>query len=127
MPYIKKEAREALKGMEQVTSAGELNYLLTTKILTEPNRFSFKLWLKHAIKNYVDLNGESYQTFNDILGAASGALVEYVRRTGTVSQYQVDVQEVVSQWYLDEVGPYEDRKIKENGDVYPNGTKNPWH
>jgi hypothetical protein len=39
----------------------------------------------------------SYQTLNDIVGALEGAKLEFVRRV---------------------VNPYEDQKIKENGDVY---------
>jgi hypothetical protein len=41
--------------------------------------------------------GQSYQTFNDISGAMTEALAEFRRRI---------------------IVPYEDRKIKENGDVY---------
>lgn len=42
--------------------------------------------------------GISYQTINDIIGALEGAKAEFYRRV---------------------VVPYEDKKIKENGDVYP--------
>lgn len=41
--------------------------------------------------------GQSYQTINDIIGALEGAKAEFQRRV---------------------VAPYEDSKIKENGDVY---------
>lgn len=46
---------------------------------------------------YALLKGTSYQTANDIIGALEGAKLEFYRRY---------------------VGPYEDRKIWENGDVY---------
>jgi hypothetical protein len=49
------------------------------------------------IKAYLRTKGISYQTFNDILGALEGAKLEFNRRI---------------------VAPYEDIKIKENGDVY---------
>jgi hypothetical protein len=39
----------------------------------------------------------SYQSINDVLGALEGAKLEFYRRV---------------------VGPYEDRKLQENGDVY---------
>lgn len=47
--------------------------------------------------NYADCKGLSYQTINDIVGALEGAKAEFQRRV---------------------VAPYEDTKIKENGDVY---------
>lgn len=49
-----------------------------------------------AIK-YMDYKGKSYQTINDIVGALEGAKLEFYRRVAA---------------------PYEDTKIKENGDVY---------
>jgi hypothetical protein len=48
-------------------------------------------------KSYVSAKGLSYQTINDVVGALDGAKVEFQRRV---------------------VGPYEDKKINENGDVY---------
>ena len=47
---------------------------------------------------YIDAHGKSYQTINDILGALEGAKLEFYRRVAV---------------------PYENRKISENGDVYP--------
>ena len=48
-------------------------------------------------KQYMNKKGLSYQTINDIVGALDGAKVEFQRRV---------------------VAPYEDKKIRENGDVY---------
>ena len=42
--------------------------------------------------------GPNYQTINDILGALEGAKQEFYRRVAV---------------------PYEEQKIKDNGDVYP--------
>jgi hypothetical protein len=47
---------------------------------------------------YTQHHGLKYKTINDISGACNEALAEYRRRV---------------------VGPYEDTKIEENGDVYP--------
>jgi hypothetical protein len=49
------------------------------------------------IEDYVAGNGLSYQTINDVLGALDGASKEFYRRIAA---------------------PYEDQKIKENGDVF---------
>jgi len=49
------------------------------------------------ILKYIQTKGRSYQTISDILGALEGAKLEFYRRV---------------------VAPYEQYKIKENGDVY---------
>jgi hypothetical protein len=53
--------------------------------------------LTKVVKDYLEQFGISYQTMNDIVGALDGAKVEFQRRI---------------------VAPYEDKKIKQNGDVY---------
>jgi hypothetical protein len=50
-----------------------------------------------VIKEYMEHMGLAYQTINDIVGALEGAKMEFYRRIAV---------------------PYEDIKIKENGDVY---------
>ena len=60
-------------------SVGGLNYILTTTCLY-----------------YLKTKGESYQTYNDIIGALECCKLELYRR---------------------KISPYEDIKIKENGDV----------
>jgi hypothetical protein len=85
MPYIKQVSRKRLKSIteqfknNEILSAGELNYLITT-----------------MINSYLNLNGENYQNYNDILGALEGAKLELYRR---------------------QIQSYEDKKITENGDV----------
>lgn len=49
------------------------------------------------VSKYVDENGPSYQAFNDAIGVLECAKLELYRRL---------------------VAPYEDRKTKENGDVF---------
>lgn len=63
----------------RATTAGQLNYQLTT------------LCQDYLYKN------ESYQSYNDILGALEGCKLELYRR---------------------KIANYEDKKIEENGDVY---------
>lgn len=50
-----------------------------------------------VVTDYILAKGLSYQTINDIVGALEGAKLEFYRRIAA---------------------PYEDTKIKENGDVY---------
>lgn len=87
MPYITKERRDALDGivvqMEKLidskSCAGDLNYLFTNIALI-----------------YLSNVGESYQAYNDLIGALEGCKLELYRR---------------------HVAVYEDLKIKENGDL----------
>ena len=48
--------------------------------------------------DYIERYGECYRTFNDIMGALEGCKLELYRR---------------------KIGFYEEKKIKQNGDVYP--------
>jgi len=77
------------------------------------DRLKFKKTLEHILPPHTagELNyclscicqlyllyaGESYQTHNDIMGALSG---------------------VQQEWYRRKVAPYEEKKIKENGDIF---------
>jgi hypothetical protein len=54
--------------------------------------------LTKLVIQYAQTKGLSYSTCNDIVGALEGAKAEFQRRV---------------------VAPYEDMKIKLNGDVYP--------
>jgi len=80
MPYIKEENKWRLNRGGLPSTPGELNYVLTEEALS-----------------YLRDKGESYQVYNDIIGALEGCKLEMYRRM---------------------VAPYEDKKIQENGDVY---------
>jgi len=79
MPYITEESKNYLE-MSTPESPGQLNYKLTM-----------------IVKDYIEKMGESYQTYNDIIGALECCIQEVYRR---------------------KIVPYEDKKILENGDVY---------
>lgn len=83
MPYVNNATRDRmLVTLEShPTTAGELNYIFTMIAL-----------------DYLGTNEESYQTYNDIIGALEGCKLELYRRM---------------------VAPYETKKRIENGDVYP--------
>lgn len=61
------------------------------------NAGEFNYVLTLLCQEYFDNNGGRYQQINDIIGALEGCKLEFYRRV---------------------VAPYEDVKIKENGDVY---------
>ena len=80
MPYIHPERKKLIDGGTDKMSSGDLNYLITKLII-----------------RYMEAKGESYKTFNDIVGALDNAKDEFRRRV---------------------LHPYEDMKLLENGDVY---------
>ena len=53
--------------------------------------------ITQVIRDYWDFHGPAYQTINDIVGALEGVKLEFYRRIAV---------------------PYEEQKIKDNGDVY---------
>lgn len=66
MPYIHDYRRRALAHYPEhgtITSAGELNYLITLLLI-----------------DYTEAKDVSYQTINDIVGALEGAKLEFYRR-----------------------------------------------
>jgi len=98
-------------------TAGELNYRITMALLHGP--FPLKRTLRIICDDYIKDNGLSYAKINDVIGALIGASIEYTRRTDETDQDDVVADTVVT-FYRDVAVPYEDKKIKENGDVYPN-------
>ena len=83
MPYIdyktKKEINKIQFNTSPIGSCGELNYAI-----------------HKLLENYLDNNGLSYQSINDIEGALSCVKQEFYRRIAK---------------------PYEKKKLKENGDI----------
>lgn len=83
MPYIPQEDREDINDNGRFCTpadCGELNY-----------RFAM------IINDYIHKHHNSYQTFNDIIGALACQSQELYRR---------------------KIAPYEDMKCNKNGDVY---------
>ena len=84
MPYIKQEDRSKFTDMfcnlPEFKTPGEFNYAITM-----------------VCKEYLSDKGESYQTYNDLIGALECCKLEFYRRAVTI---------------------YENKKIDENGEVF---------
>jgi hypothetical protein len=94
MPYIKQKDREELdKGYGLIPS--EETGVSTALVPESPGEMNY-LFTRIALI-YAKTHGVNYQTINDVLGALEGAKNEFYRRVAV---------------------PYEDKKIKENGDVF---------
>lgn len=88
MPYIEQERRDKIQDNWEVESIGELNYAITKKILR---------YLIRKIGNTPHKLEPNYADWNEIMGVLECIKQEIYRR---------------------KVAPYEDKKKKENGDVY---------
>lgn len=93
MPYIKEARREQIL-IKKPFPTGWQKLIVIEEIQTAGElNYAITELLKSVFKN----SDQNYQAINDIIGAIEGAKVEFQRRI---------------------VAPYEDTKIKENGDVY---------
>jgi len=124
MPYIKADdgRRVALRNGEPALTAGELNYQIF-------------YYIKHYSKDYcvldIDINVEkeiykfiqnflgsnpNYQKYNDITGVLIRCKKELVRKLNIPIEY-LGIFDWILESFDDEIARYEDKKIKENGDV----------
>lgn len=81
MPYLEKSRRKAVETkLLCLDTGGDINYLVT-----------------QICQTFLELKGESYSTYNELIGALECCKLELYRR---------------------KCSPYEDKKIIENGDVW---------
>ena len=134
MPYLKNESKS--KALKKQTCAGELNYALTVLFLC-----------------YLDRNRECYQTYNDIMSTLADPFVlpkpleikepKTARELGSMvsfvigkyisdnhsADYQLDLRGCFlccsMEFYRRMAAIYEDKKMEENGDVFPVRVKEP--
>lgn len=132
MPYIEKTARlrMAIRGSTP-ENAGELNYLFTLSYIDVLNEVAplddLPQALTSAIDRYIWGKEPKYQLYNDVMGALVSSSAELCRRkvcpNPVIMQRLYDIASVVDftggEFYNNIVIPYEDHKIEENGDVYP--------
>lgn len=119
MPYIDKSRREELakEVVREAKTRGELNYLITLRMIEELNK-----------------RGKSYNNMNDIIGEMKDNYysLDHIEK----SKFQKDINSIkewaritytekvgviecaVLEFYRRVVAPYEDEAIKRNGDVY---------
>ena len=74
-----------------------MNLLIKVLDMPADNAGQLNYVITLVVISYLNKHGKKYQTMNDIVGALEGAKAEFQRRV---------------------VAPYEDEKIRQNGDVY---------
>lgn len=92
MPYIKQKHRKKLLLEEMMYTTGR--ECIDFELINNPGELQYVMSI--IFKSYIERKGLNYQNCNDVMGALAGAQMEFYRRV---------------------VVPYEDSKIKENGDV----------
>ncbi len=126
MPYITARERIDIADGNDPLTAGQLTYLITVKGLAAgANRHD----ILNLLRRYVDEHGKSFQVFAEVLGACTAARLECQRRHRDhgsrghrkleAAAYQLEwaVRAAAEDFYSHVVGPYEDTKIAENGDL----------
>lgn len=121
MPYIAQEERAQAKW--EPRTPGQLNFAITCVLIEAQSLAKISL-LSDALCELVNGYWErkkwmGYTAINDVLGALDGALLEYKRRTRSPAKgLGLIIGDVAQTFYDTFAVPYEERKIKENGDVY---------
>ena len=72
-----------------------LNVFLIDSTIANPGELNYVI--TKIIKSYLEYKSKNYSDYNEVIGVLECAKLEFYRRA---------------------VSPYEDKKIKENGDVY---------
>ncbi len=118
MPYIEGQAnRMGLAfGSMLPKTPGELNYILTVRVVE--NNFSLEgVW--DLMTDYIERKGKNYTVLNEVMGALTCCYLEMDRRAKPLAiRYGDDFGTLAGRLYADIIAPYEDIKIKANGDVY---------
>ena len=137
MPYITQEDRDRIYNSIRVTdesvlkTPGELNYMVTTathnylekhglsythcdEVMDVLERFKAMLILGDDLIIHGDHSLHDRQV--DLIHVISGILDNYDLGVSTIGTFSC----IISEFYRRVVVPYEDIKIKENGDVFPN-------
>lgn len=95
MPYIKQERRGQIIHTDDVFGDGEIFTSINLDTINNPGEMNYAI--TEMMKNYLERKGVSYTNMNEVIGVLECAKLELYRRM---------------------TAPYEDVKIKENGDVY---------
>jgi hypothetical protein len=117
MPYIKQRERDILATI-QPANAAQLCYVLCELVaapinnVQEAYRAVFDGYIAGFPKEEV-----SWKTYAEVMGAILGTVSELGRRK--LNYDRQPLMDAFAKWYYEVVGPYEDAKITENGDVFP--------
>lgn len=99
--------------------SGELNRAITKLFIAFTSEEALERDLVKLLAKYEHDQKPRYATFNDIIGALECAYLEhYRRRSPHGGSIDLVVTRVKWAYYEAVIAPYEDKKIKEHGDIY---------
>jgi hypothetical protein len=103
-------------------TTGELNYNITMALALYGPGLRAETIIDEFVTRYTQIKGLSYQTINDIMGVLVCAASEINRRIGKSHPFKADdnlifLSDYMDKWYNLVAAPYEDKKIKANGDL----------
>src|SRR5262245_21668776 len=123
MPYIRQDAKDDLHFL-QPRDVGELTYKFTLIALSEQHYSDKYNDLLYAAKQYKEGSEKRFQQHAEVLGAFRATFREIGRRldccslaTGVIADGKWALETAEIDYYQQVIGPYEDTKIKTNGDV----------
>lgn len=120
MPYISSDAKADLKH-RQPNNVGELTYVFTKLALHGSYYMETYNNLAYAARQYMSFETPKFAKYAEVLGAFAAAKLEIVRRNaggfGRTADARWALETAMHDFYMAEVGPYEDTKIIANGDV----------
>lgn len=119
MPYIAgKERRAELRGGAIAQNAGELNYQISKRVISQSNERGHTILedMAHYLEQYLGKT-PNYQKWNDIIGVLVCSSEELLRRELIEPRTYYDYNKLICQIYDNYIAPYEDSKIISNGDI----------
>lgn len=131
MPYLSESRKRAMdSGLCLPTTPGDLTYLMTKSLLDLDSEAAAEEIWEH-IEGYFKRREVRYALLAEVLGCLLSTKLEYERREATrlteatngmftgSRRAQNVIDPIITVFYGDTVAPYEDTKIRENGDVWP--------
>lgn len=140
MPYLTADRKRQLRHDPTPETAGDLTYLITDALLKRSSTEGLVEAFDRFIETYLLQRPLRFERFAAVLGSLDAARREYARRnpggTWSDSRGRLHSNYIPNSWipasavlhfleayaahfYDEHVAPYEDDKIEQNGDVYP--------
>lgn len=121
MPYLKYSRKQALDKGKVPETPGDLTYLLSKELLRVTNGREFNADYGPLIDAYLGKT-PNFARYAEALGAIQATTFEFIRRKGLLHPWEREevrkLELYAHSLYILQIGPYEDTKIAENGDIF---------
>lgn len=122
MPYLTQQQKDDLKKKgKPIETPGELTYDYTLALINASTT-QIRRSLKRTTEEFISNNPKNFSTYCSIMGSLDCTCREFIRRKSTIDisdeKKLAELEQFSQSFYKTVIAPYEDQKIKENGDVY---------